>query len=102
VRITTAQSAPAPADFIAQLLQHLNPQLAGPEGATAAELAAVFAALAGLGYCPDEAWLAQALDGVAGTAVCIHHMLSCIYVLIMDFCGTLELACMPCVAIHWR
>jgi hypothetical protein len=66
VRVTTAQSIPAPSEFISELLRHLNPQLAGADGASAAELAAVLAALAGLGYSPDEAWLAQALDGAAG------------------------------------
>jgi hypothetical protein len=66
VRVTTAQSAPAPADFTSELLRHLNPQLAGPDGATAGELAAVLGALVGLGYSPDEAWLAQALEGAAG------------------------------------
>lgn len=66
VRATTAQSIPAPSEFTSQLLKHLNPQLAGPDGATAGELAAVLGALGQLGYTPDEAWLAQALDGAAG------------------------------------
>jgi hypothetical protein len=66
VRVTTAQSIPTPSEFISALLAHLNPQLAGADGASASELAAVLAALAALGYSPDEAWLAQALQGAAG------------------------------------
>ncbi|KAF6262386.1 hypothetical protein COO60DRAFT_1636055 [Scenedesmus sp. NREL 46B-D3] len=67
VRATTAQSAPTPSEFTSQLLRCLDPQLAGAEGADARQLAAVLTALAGLGVSPEEAWLARALDGAAGT-----------------------------------
>jgi hypothetical protein len=64
LRATAAQSAPTPEAFTAALLQHLSPQLPGPDGASAAQLASVLQSLVQLGGSGvDCAWLGAALEG---------------------------------------
>lgn len=66
IRATTAAAAPAPSQFIDAVLQHLTPQLQGPQGVSAQQLSTVLQSLVRLD-CQgvDQAWLSSSLTGAA-------------------------------------
>lgn len=66
IRATTAAAAPAPAHFVDAVLQHLTPQLPGPEGASAQQLSSVLDSLVKLDCRGvDQAWLTASFNGAA-------------------------------------
>jgi hypothetical protein len=66
IRASTAAVAPSPEQFVDVILQHLTPQLSGPDSAPAQQLSTVLQSLVKLGCRGvDQPWLTAVLTGAA-------------------------------------